>query len=56
MHLFLKNNYQKYRQSVVDFLNEFKMSNIKNYMKKIHNFYFPDWDNHFQDFFNLKIG
>ncbi len=25
-------------------------------MKKIHNFYFPDWDNHFQDFFNLKIG
>ena len=25
-------------------------------MKKIHNFYFPDWDNHFQDFFNLNIG
>ncbi|MDC0140947.1 FkbM family methyltransferase [Pelagibacteraceae bacterium] len=25
-------------------------------MKKIHNFYFPDWDNHFQDFFNLNKG
>jgi FkbM family methyltransferase len=25
-------------------------------MKKIHNFYFPDWDNHFQDFFNSNIG
>ena len=25
-------------------------------MKKIHNFYFPDWDNHFQNFFDLNIG
>ena len=25
-------------------------------MKKIHNFYFPDWDNHFQKFFDLNIG
>jgi len=25
-------------------------------MKKIHNFYFPDWDNHFQNFFNTNIG
>ena len=25
-------------------------------MKKIHNFYFPDWDTHFQDFFNTNIG
>ena len=25
-------------------------------MKKIHNFYFPDWDNHFYDQFNINIG
>ena len=25
-------------------------------MKKIHNFYFPDWDNHFQNFFSLNLG
>ncbi len=25
-------------------------------MKKIHNFYFPDWDNHFQHLFNSNIG
>ena len=25
-------------------------------MKKIHNFYLPDWDNHFQDRFNLNTG
>ena len=25
-------------------------------MKKIHNFYFPDWDTHFQDFFNANTG
>lgn len=25
-------------------------------MKKIHNFYFPDWDTHFQDFFNINTG
>ena len=56
MHLFLKNNYQKCRKGVVEFLNEYKMFSIRNYMKNIHNFYFPDWDNHFQDFFNLNIG
>ena len=25
-------------------------------MKKIHNFYFPDWDNHFNNRFNQNIG
>ena len=25
-------------------------------MKKIHNFYFPDWDTHFKDFFSSTIG
>lgn len=25
-------------------------------MKKIHNFYFPDWDTHFQDFFDINTG
>ena len=42
MHLFLKNNYQNCRKSVVEFLNGYKMFSIKNYMKKIHNFYFSE--------------
>ena len=25
-------------------------------MKKIHNFYFPDWDNHFDNRLNNNIG
>ena len=56
MHLCFKNKYQKCRKSVFEFLNGYKMFSIKNYMKKIHNFYLPDWDNHFQDRFNLNRG
>jgi len=56
MHLCFKNKYQKCRKSVFEFLNGFKMLSNETYMKKIHNFYLPEWDNHFQDRFNLNIG